>query len=155
MLRKFGLCSDFSDNFQNVRLCRVIFRQIYDKFDFVQTLKHTVLRSPPWLGKPLRNICVTTDHGDVTHSGSFLIHNRVCNYSNMTGATIGDLTTYPSGTPGFIPGVSGVGVPRSLILCVLFCRSLFVPLSFFLLAIVLSVHLRLHSLISSNSSSEM
>jgi hypothetical protein len=43
---------------------------------------------------------------------------------------------YPAGTPEFIPVFSGVRVARSLILCVMFCRSLFV---LFLLVIVLSV----------------
>ena len=36
------------------------------------------------------------------------------------------------------PGFSGVRVSRSLVLCVRFCKSLFVPLYFFF-AIVLSV----------------
>jgi hypothetical protein len=48
---------------------------------------------------------------------------------------------------------SGVRVTRSLVLCVVFCRSLFVV---FLLAIVLSVLLRstdsVYPLVSSNSS---
>ena len=40
------------------------------------------------------------------------------------------------------PVFSGVHVTRSLVLYVMFCRSLFVLLSFFLLVIVLSVFLR-------------
>ena len=40
------------------------------------------------------------------------------------------------------PVFSAVRVSRSLVLCVVFCRSLFVILSFFLLVIVLSVLLR-------------
>ena len=39
------------------------------------------------------------------------------------------------------PVLSVVRVTRSLVLCVIFCRSLFVLLYFFLLAIVLSVRL--------------
>ena len=39
----------------------------------------------------------------------------------------------------FISGFSGVRVTRSLVLCVMFCRSLFALLSFYLFAIVLSV----------------
>jgi len=42
---------------------------------------------------------------------------------------------YPSGAPQFTPSFSGVRVTRSLVSCVLFCRSLFV---LFYLAIVLS-----------------
>jgi len=40
------------------------------------------------------------------------------------------------------PDFSGVCVARSAVFCVVFCRSLFVPLSFFLLTIVVSVLLR-------------
>jgi len=36
-----------------------------------------------------------------------------------------------SGAPAFISGFSGVRVTRSLVFCVVFCRSLFVLLSFF------------------------
>ena len=39
----------------------------------------------------------------------------------------------------FTPIISGVRVTRSLVFCVVFCRSLFVHLSYFFLAIVLSV----------------
>ena len=53
------------------------------------------------------------------------------------------------------PMLSGVCITRSLVLCVMFCRSLFVFLYFFFLPIVLSV-LRLRipitPLVSSNSS---
>jgi len=38
---------------------------------------------------------------------------------------------------------SGVHIARSLVFCVVFCRSLFVLLPFFFLAIVLSVLLRI------------
>ena len=48
------------------------------------------------------------------------------NYSNTTGATSGAATVYPS--CGRIS--SGVSVTRSLIFCVVFCRSLFVLWSF-------------------------
>jgi len=40
------------------------------------------------------------------------------------------------GKPIFIPGFNGFRVARSLVFCVMFCRSLFIP---FLLASVLSV----------------
>ena len=52
------------------------------------------------------------------------------------GATCGAGTAYPYGWPEFTPVVSGVRFVRSLVFCVLFCRSLFV---LFLLAIVLSM----------------
>jgi hypothetical protein len=43
------------------------------------------------------------------------------------GATSGTRTTNPPGAPG----ASRVSVARSLDFCVMFCRSLFVPLSLF------------------------
>jgi hypothetical protein len=43
------------------------------------------------------------------------------------------------GTPAFIPDFSGIRVARCLVFCVMFCRSLFVLLPLYLLAIVLSV----------------
>ena len=59
-----------------------------------------------------------------------------CNKSNKTGTTCGTGTAYHSGASQMF---SGVRVARSLVFCVMFCKSLFVILSFFLLAIVLSV----------------
>ena len=57
-------------------------------------------------------------------------YHRFC---NMRGATTGAGIAYPSGAPEFTPGFSGVRVTRSLVLCVMFCRSLFVLLYFFFL----------------------
>ena len=54
----------------------------------------------------------------------------------MTGTTSGVGTAYPSGAHEFIPVFSVVRVTRSLVLCVVLCKSLFV---LFLLAFVLSV----------------
>jgi hypothetical protein len=50
---------------------------------------------------------------------------------NTTGATSGAGTAYPYGKPAFTRGFSGVCVTRSLGLIVMFCRLLFVLLSFF------------------------
>ena len=58
----------------------------------------------------------------------------------MTGTISGAGTAYTSGAPGFTPSFCGVRVARSLVFCVVFCRSLFV--FFFLRAIVLSVFRR-------------
>jgi len=55
------------------------------------------------------------------------------------GALYGTRTVYSQGTHEFTPGFSGVYVSRSLVFCVVFCRSLFV---LFLLPIVLSVLLQ-------------
>jgi hypothetical protein len=54
----------------------------------------------------------------------------------MTGVTNGAGTVDPSGAPEFTPVFSGVCVTRSLVLCVMFCKSLFV---IFILVIALSV----------------
>ena len=52
-------------------------------------------------------------------------------------------TAYSSAVPESTPVVSGVRVARSLVFCVMFCRSLFGLLYFFfLLAIVFSVRPR-------------
>ena len=61
---------------------------------------------------------------------SSMTYHRVCNWSNTTGATNGAGTAYPSGAPEF---THGLRVTRSLVLCVMLCRSLFVLLSFFFL----------------------
>ena len=58
------------------------------------------------------------------------------------GATSGAGTVYLSGEHEFAPPFSEVRVARSLGFCVVFCRSLFALLPFFLLSIVLSVRLR-------------
>jgi hypothetical protein len=63
---------------------------------------------------------------------------KVCRHSlcgqrnkrNTTGATGGAGATYPSGAPVFTPILRGVRVARSLVVCVMFCRSLFVLFSF-------------------------
>ena len=67
---------------------------------------------------------------------SVMPYQQVCNKSKTMGATCGAGTAYPYGWPEFTPVVSGVRFVRSLVFCVLFCRSLFV---LFLLAIVLSM----------------
>jgi hypothetical protein len=59
-------------------------------------------------------------------------------------------TTYSPGAP---PVFSGVLVARALVLCLMFCRSLFALLFFFLLAIVFSdLPILITPLISSNAS---
>jgi hypothetical protein len=57
------------------------------------------------------------------------------------GTTCGEGTAYPSGTPEFTLVVSGVHVIGSLVLCVMFCRLLFV-LYLFLWATAFSILLR-------------
>ena len=60
-----------------------------------------------------------------------MICQLVCNKSNTAGATSRAGTAYPSGAPEYTPGFSGIRATKFLVLCVMFCRSLFILLSFF------------------------
>ena len=51
--------------------------------------------------------------------------------NNTTGVTRGAGTVTPSGVTEFTPAFSEACVARSLVFCLVFCRSLFVLLSFF------------------------
>jgi hypothetical protein len=96
-----------------------------------------MLRSPPWLGWPLWNICVTNDHGYVplvvNTSRSFphsrLITGFVTRLTRRVPLVEQELLTLPEhlSSPRIF---SGVRVTLSLVLCVMFGRSLFVLLSF-------------------------
>ena len=68
-------------------------------------------------------------------SGSFLIHD-LSHVIRRVVRVGGVGTADPSGTPEFIPVVSAVRAVRSLVFCVVLCRSLFV---LFLFVIALSV----------------
>ena len=57
---------------------------------------------------------------------------RVCNQSNTTGTTSGAGTAYPSGALSSPPVYNWVRVTPSLVVCVMFSRSLSVPLFRFL-----------------------
>ena len=61
---------------------------------------------------------------------SFMTYHWVCNKSNLTGATRGEGTAHPSIIHESIPGFCSVRVVRSLVFCIVFCRSLFVLFSF-------------------------
>jgi hypothetical protein len=54
----------------------------------------------------------------------------ICNKSNTTGATCGAGTACPSGAHEFTPVFREIRVAWSLVSCVMFCRSLFVPFLF-------------------------
>ena len=71
------------------------------------------------------------------------------------GATCGVITDHSSEAPEFTPGFSGVRVAQSFLFCVMFCRSLFVPLYFFfwpLYCLSFDLRLLLTPLASSNFS---
>ena len=99
--------------------------------------------SPPWLGWPLWNICVTNDHGYVplvvNTSRSFphsrLITGYVARLTRRVPLVEQELITLPE-HPSSPPIFSGVRVTWSLVVYVCFVDRCFV---LFLLAIVLSV----------------
>ena len=78
----------------------------------------------------------------------------------MTGVTNGAGTTLHSGAPEFTPCFSGVHVARSLVFCVVFCRSFFffafVPFPLAIVSVLLRFtdpyYVPLYRLVSSNSS---
>ena len=83
-------------------------------------------------------ICSVRRNRNTVLSSSMTCH-RVCRTNSTTVATSRTGTVYPSGAPEFIPVVSEVRVAGSLDFCAMFCWSMFACLSFFLLAIALSV----------------
>ena len=112
---------------------------------WVEVITSNVLRSPPWLGWPLWNICVTNDHGyfplvtDTSRSfpHSWLITGFATRLTRRVPLVEQEQLTLPQHL-SLPPVLSGVRVTRSLLLCVCFV-DLFV---LFLLDIVLSVLLR-------------
>jgi hypothetical protein len=96
-------------------------------FGKVEVITSKMLRSPPWLGWPLWNICVTNDHGYVP-----LVVNtpRSCPHSRLITGFVTRLTRrvplvkqeLPT-LPGHLSSplvFSGVRVTRSLVLYVCF-----------------------------------
>ena len=119
------------------------------------------LRSSPWLGWPLWNICVTIDHGYVpllastsrSFFHSWLISGLVTRLTRRVSLVKQELLIFSehlSSSPSF----SGVRVTRSLVLCV--CRSLFVLLYFFFwplcCLLFFDIRILITPLVSSNSS---
>ena len=82
---------------------------------------------------PLRNICVKNKWQRMCSSCNFLVQDLspVCNQINMTGATSGTGTAYPSWSTWVHPHILvGIRIAQSLVFCVLFCMLLFFLLSF-------------------------
>ena len=92
-----------------------------------EVITSTILRSPLWLGWPLRNICVTNDHGYVLlvvsnsrfFPRSWLITEFVARLTRRVSLVEQELLTLPEhqGSP---PVFSGIRVTRSLFLHVCF-----------------------------------
>ena len=77
----------------------------------------------------VRNFCLATGHQRP------LVTNSYIDIGWINNATSGTGTAYPSRAHKFTLGFNGIRVAKSLIFCVVVCRSLFV---LFLLAIILS-----------------
>jgi hypothetical protein len=102
---------------------------------WVEVITSKVLRSPPWVGWPLRNICVTIDHRYVplvvstplSFPHSWLIIGFVPRVTWWVPLVEQELLTLPEhlGSP---PVISEIRVTRSLVFCGVLCRSLFILL---------------------------
>ena len=122
--------------FLNDYVVHIILRDTsFDVYSILCTrslFKYNVL-IPLALGYRLWNICVTNDHGYVplvvSTSRSFLHSWLITGF--VTGVTrrVQELLILP-GHMSSPPVFSGVRVARSLVFCVVFCRSLFVFFSF-------------------------
>jgi len=100
-----------------------------------------------------RMCSVCRNHNSVL--SSFMIYHRVSNYSKTKSGICGAATTYSLGAPELTSDFRGVRVARSLVFCVMFCGSLFVPLSVFfwpLSCLSFDLWLLITSLVSSNFS---
>jgi hypothetical protein len=90
----------------------------------------TWLASKEYLFHKWPRICsVCRNHYSIL--SSVMTYHPVYDKDNTTGATCGAGTPYPSGTPEYTHCFSGVHVSRSLVFCVMLCRSLFGLLSVF------------------------
>ena len=120
------------------------------------------LRSPPWLGWPLRNNCVTDNHGYVPFvvstswyfAHSWVIIGFVTRITRRVPLVEQELLTLPehlSSPPVF----SGISCYSIFSFMSMFCRSLFVLLySFFwpLCCLFFDIRILITPLVSSNSS---
>jgi hypothetical protein len=106
---------------------------------YFEVITSTILRSPPWLGRPLRNICVTNDHGYVplvvsifrSFPHSWLITGFVTRLTRRVSLVEQELLTLP------------VGFVLLDLYFYMYVLQIFVcPFVLFLLAIILSVLLR-------------
>jgi hypothetical protein len=117
-------------------------------FGKVEVITSKILRSPPWLGWLLWNICVTNDRRYVplvVNTSRFFLHSRlitgfVTRLTQRVPLVEQELLILPEHLSSSLV-FSGVRVTRALVLCVCFVdRCLFFLL--FLLSIVMSVILR-------------
>jgi hypothetical protein len=95
------------------------------------------LWTPPWAGYLLRNICVTNDHGYVLFVliiiWSFPHLWRIIELANRLARRVSHVKQELPALPDILsspPVFSRLCVAGSLVICVVFCRSLFVRLRF-------------------------
>ena len=121
-----------------IRTCQVQFSVSIYMILKRNVITSKALLSPPRPGWWLWNICVTNDHGYVplvvntsqSFPSSWLITGFVTRLTRRVSLVEQELLTlsqHMSSPPVF----SGVRVTRSLVFCVVLCRSLFVLLYFF------------------------
>ena len=116
---------------------RLLVRELHLK---KQLLNHGFLLvklKSSWLGQPVRNICVENDHDYVllvvstfwSIPHSWFITWFVIRVTRRVPLVEQELTTLPEHLRA-PPDFRGVRIARALVCCVVFCRSLFVPVSF-------------------------
>ena len=108
-----------------------------------------MLRSPPWLEKPFRKICVTNEHGyvpPIVNSSWSVLHSiLITGFVSRVTWWVSLVEQEPLTLPKHLdsPTVTGgVRIARSLVDCVAFYRSLYLFV-LFLLASLLSAFLLL------------
>ena len=76
LIRYYKVCGSYH---KMLHIGWLLTREVLNKgFHVVEVITSKVLRSPPWLGKPVRNICVTNNH---LYDPSFLLTFRSCPHS--------------------------------------------------------------------------
>jgi hypothetical protein len=120
-------CGSYNDLLERgFLLTRMLLNQEFLVFKFKSSLRKYTISVINYHG----SICSVCRNNNVVLSSSMTYH-RVCNKSNTKGATYGARNAYPAGTTEFTLVLCGVSFARSLVLCIVFCRLLFVRLSFF------------------------
>ena len=155
--RSCGSYQDFLN--RGLQLTRKLLNQGFLLVKLKSSLQKFYGRHHVW---PLWNICVTNDHGYVplvvntsrSFPHSWLITGFVTRLTRRVPLVDQELPILPEHTSA-PPVFSGVRVTRSLVLCV-FCRSLFVLLSFFFWPLCclffFDIRILITTLVSSNSS---
>jgi len=125
LLSGYSRACDSSQDFLDIWL--LLTRNLLNQMFILAKLKWTLLRSPPWLGWPLWNICINNDLGNVSlvvktsvcFPHSWLITGFVTRLTRQVSLEEHELLNLPehmSSSSVF----SVVPVTRSLVLCVVY-----------------------------------